>query len=113
MQIRPATSADLFNAADIDGTIDSTHYLHVDKSGSGVGVRWLVEERPLRERLVASNPLTDDQQFVLKQIVTGVDEGIALYAEHDGQPAALAIAMIEAERGVLAIKEIRVDSDFR
>src|SRR4051812_17076183 len=86
MQIRPVQPADLDLLTEIDGTIESTQYVHVDRSGEGLALAWRLEERPLRERLVKSNPIDDDRRFVTRQIVTGADEGIAIMAEHDGVP---------------------------
>src|SRR3954447_11097351 len=45
MQIRPATSDDLERLIDIDGTIESSQYLHVERGGEGLAASWRLEER--------------------------------------------------------------------
>jgi len=50
MQIRPVVPADLSGLDEIDGTIVSTEYLHLDRTGEGTDVSWKLAERPLRER---------------------------------------------------------------
>jgi len=113
MQIRPVQPADLDLLTEIDGTIESTQYVHVERAGEGLAVSWRLEERPLRERLVKSNPIDDDRRFVTRQIVTGADEGLAVMAEHDGVPVALLVAQADAASGTLRIHELRVDFDHR
>src|SRR3954463_9019563 len=113
MQLRPVTLADLNLLSEIDGTIASTDYLHVERSGEGLAATWKLHERPLRERLVRSNPIDEERAFDLKSIVSGANEGIALMAEHDGVPVALAAAMPDPSRGALRIIELRVDFDQR
>jgi ribosomal protein S18 acetylase RimI-like enzyme len=113
MELRPVTLADLTLLSEIDGTIASTDYLHVERSGEGFAATWKLHERPLRERLVRSNPIDEERAFDLKSIVSGANEGIALMAEHDGVPVALAAAMPDPSRGVLRILELRVDFDQR
>jgi len=34
---------------DIDGTITSVNYLHVERTGEGVGQSWKLDERPLQQ----------------------------------------------------------------
>ena len=92
MQIRPVEPRDLDLLSEIDGTVESSQYLHVERTGEGLGTAWRLHERPLRERLVRSNPIDDDRRFVIKQIVTGGDDGLALMAEHDDVPVALLAA---------------------
>jgi GNAT superfamily N-acetyltransferase len=113
MEIRPVQPADLDLLTEIDGTIQSSQYLHVDRGGEGLGAGWKLQERPLRERLVRPNPIDDERRFALKAIVTGAEEGIALMLEHDDVPVALAVAALEPARGVLRILELRVDFDHR
>jgi ribosomal protein S18 acetylase RimI-like enzyme len=113
MHIRPATSTDLDRLTDIDGTIDSTQYLHLDRTGENLATSWRLEVRPLRSKLIDPNALTDDQKFTLKQIVSGADEGIALVAEHENAPVALALAQPRPERGVIELLDLRVDYDLR
>src|SRR5688500_7545292 len=113
MQIRPVTSADLVGLYDIDGTIESTQYLHLDRAGEGIDVAWKLIERPLREKRVLPNRLDDDRRFLLKQIVSGADEGIALMAEHDDVPVALLLAQAHPASGTIRVHDLRVDYDQR
>jgi RimJ/RimL family protein N-acetyltransferase len=113
MELRPVQPADLDLLSEIDGTIASTEYLHVERGGEGLGAAWRLHERPLRERLVRSNPIDDERSFDLKSIVTGANEGIAMLAEHDGVPVALGAAILEPARGTLRVLELRVDFDQR
>ncbi|HEY7088914.1 MAG TPA: GNAT family N-acetyltransferase [Tepidisphaeraceae bacterium] len=113
MHIRPAAPADLEFVADIDGTIESSDYLHVERSGEGLSIGWKLESRPLRSKLIAPNPMTDEAMLLLKQIVTGADEGIALVAEHEGAPVALALAQPRPEFGSIHLHDLRVDYDHR
>jgi ribosomal protein S18 acetylase RimI-like enzyme len=110
---RPATLADLDRVLDIDGTIESSEYLHLERSGEGLSAEWKLDVRPLRTRLIQSNALDDAQRFALKQIIGGADEGIALVVEHDDAPVALAAAQLRAERGALQVFDVRVDFDVR
>ena len=113
MTIRPATAADLTDLNEIDGTIESPSYAHVDQTVDLLNVSWRLEWRPAREKLVRSNPLSDDTAFMLRQIVSGHDEGVALTAEHDGVAVALLLAQPDPARGVMAVLDCRVDSDHR
>ena len=113
MQIRPLTPADLERLGDIDATIESTQFLFLDRTGDGVTVAWRLEPRPLREKLIASNPIDLDRQFVLRQIVSGADEGLAIAAEHDGQIVAAAVAQPDSDHQTLRVLDMRVDYDFR
>ena len=113
MELRPVTPNDLVLLAEIDGTIESHQYLHVERGGTGLTATWRIHERPLRERLVRANPIDDERRLLLKMIVTGADEGIALMAEHDGMPVALVAAVPEPAVGTLRIVELRVDFDLR
>ncbi len=113
MQIRPATVTDLPGLEEIDATIESLRYLHLDRTGQDLNLQWKIEDRPLRTRLIESNPLTDEQRFFARQIVTGVDEGIATVVEHDDQPIALMLAQPRPLRGTLKLIDLRVDYDHR
>lgn len=113
MQIRPVTLTDLDLLSEIDGTIASTDYLHVERSGEGMAAAWRLHERPLRQRLSRSNPIGEEAQFYLKAIASGADDGMALLAEHEGLPVALAAAMPEHSHGTLRILDLRVDFDQR
>jgi ribosomal protein S18 acetylase RimI-like enzyme len=113
MHIRPATPTDLDRLADVDGTIESSQYLHLERSGEGLATGWRLEVRALRNKLIEPNALSDDRLFTLKQIVSGGDEGIAVVAEHEGAPVALALAQPRPERGILELLDLRVDFDIR
>ena len=113
MEIRPARVQDLDALIEIDGTIDSSHYLHVERNGQGVAVQWRLEERPLREKRIIRNRPTDDIQFLLKQIAAGIEDGLALLAEHEGVMVAQMVAQPRAPLGTMEIIDLRVDSDHR
>lgn len=113
MQIRPMVPADLERLADIDGTIESTRYLHVEREGEGLAVTWRVDERPLRTKLIAPNPIGDDLRFRVRQVVSGIEEGLAWVAEHEGALAGLVLAQAQPAEGVLRIFDLRSDYDLR
>lgn len=98
---------------DIDGTIESERYLHLDRSGEGLAVAWKLDDRSLRQKLIASNPMDDNQRFIVRQIATGADEGIALLAEHEDRIVAALVAQPQPEMGTMKILDLRVDYDFR
>jgi ribosomal protein S18 acetylase RimI-like enzyme len=113
MDIRPIRPGDLDRLIDIDGTIESDDYLHVDRTGEGLAASWKLERRPLRERRMDRNAPNDEAQFLLKQVVTGVEDGLALLAEHDGINVAVLLARVEPEFGTLRIQDLRVDFEHR
>lgn len=113
MQIRPVTPADLGGLYEIDGTIESTQYLHLDRAGEGLNVAWKLVERPLREKRTIPNRLDDARQFLLKQIATGADEGIVLIAEHEDVPVAMLLAQVEPGYGTIRVHDLRVDYEYR
>ena len=113
MEIRPVRPDDLDDLLDIDGTVESGEYLHLDRAGEGLAVSWKLERRPLREKRILPNRLDDDQKFVLRQVVTGTDEGFCLLAEHEGKKAALLLAQPQPQHGTLRVIDLRVDFDFR
>jgi ribosomal protein S18 acetylase RimI-like enzyme len=113
MEIRPVQPADLIALIEIDGTIESLNYLHVDRSGEGLAVQWKVEERPLRTKWIDRNRPADELQFLLKQVASGIDEGIALLAEHDGAMIGSMLAQPVPQFGTMRLIDIRVDFDFR
>jgi ribosomal protein S18 acetylase RimI-like enzyme len=113
MEIRPVRPADLDRLIDIDGTIESDEYLHVEQVGEGLAVSWKIERRPLRERRMDRNAPSDETQFLLKQVVTGVEDGQALLAEHDGINVAVLLARVEPEFGTLRIQDLRIDFEHR
>ena len=113
MEIRPIQPEDLADLREIDATIESSQYLHLEQSGDGLNQSWKLENRPLREKLIASNPMDDEVSFVLKQIVTGADEGFTLLAEHGDRLVALLLAQPVHAMNVMKILDLRVDYDFR
>ena len=113
MQIRPVTLNDLDALVEIDGTVESNHYLHVARDGDGTQISWKIGERSLANRLIESNPLSDEQRFFARQIASGADEGVALLAEHDDQVIALLLAQPQADRRLMRIVDLRVDFDQR
>jgi GNAT superfamily N-acetyltransferase len=113
MQIRAATAEDLEAAREIDGTVESHQYLHLESAGEGLAASWRLEERKAREKLIEANQLDDDAYFTLKQIISGAEDGIALAVELDEQPVALLVARREEEAGTLRIVDLRVDYDYR
>jgi ribosomal protein S18 acetylase RimI-like enzyme len=113
MEVRPAKIGDLERLGEIDGTILSSEYLHVERVGEGLLTGWRLEPRPARSKLVESNALSDDARFMLKQVVSGTDEGIALVAEHEQELVGLALASARADVGTLHLLDLRVDSDQR
>jgi ribosomal protein S18 acetylase RimI-like enzyme len=113
MEIRPVRAEDLPALIEIDGTIESCQYLHVDRSGEGLGIQWRLEERPHRQKLIDRNRPTDDGQFMLRQIVTGIEEGMALLAEHDEAKVALLVAHLRPQFRTMNVIDLRVDSDHR
>jgi ribosomal protein S18 acetylase RimI-like enzyme len=113
MEIRAMTAADLSGALEIDATVESAEYLHLHREGEGLGGSWKLEQRPLREKRVHRNALTDEQTFAIKQIALGVEDGIARVAEHEAQIVAAAAAQADEAAGLLRIIDLRFDFDFR
>jgi GNAT superfamily N-acetyltransferase len=113
MEIRPVVAADLDALVEIDGAIESSRYLHVDRVGEGLSIQWKLEERPLRTRIVEPNRLDDERRFLLRQIATGADEGVAVLAEHDGQALALLLAQPSPMHQTMKLIDLRVDFEYR
>jgi RimJ/RimL family protein N-acetyltransferase len=113
MQIRPMTESDLAAAQEIDGTVESASYLHLEQTVQGFDAGWRLEERPARKKLIEANRLDDEATFALKQIVTGADEGSALLIEHDGDPVAMLVARSDPATGTIRLVDVRVDYDYR
>ena len=107
------TMQDLERLVDIDGTVESSRYLHLDRNGEGFEVAWKLEERPLRQKLIEPNRLPDETAFLVKQIVTGADEGLVLVAEYDDDIIALAIAQERPAVSTLHVHDLRIDYDLR
>ena len=113
MQIRPGQPEDVDRLIDIDGTIESTQYLHLERGGEGLSQNFRLDERPAREKLLDPNAVDEERRFALKQVLGGVEEGLVLVAEHADQLVGLAIAQPDAERETLRLVDLRVDYDFR
>jgi ribosomal protein S18 acetylase RimI-like enzyme len=113
MQIRPVKSSDIDAMTEIDGTIESAEYLHLDRTGDGLAVGWRLEERPLREKLIEPNRLSEENRFLAKHIAEGIEEGFGLIAEEEGLPVALLLARVDHLHRVMRIVELRVDFDHR
>src|SRR5438445_3312257 len=113
MQIRPAVLSDIDRLIDIDGTITSSNYLHVERAGEGFGQTWKLQERPLRSKLIEPNRLDDETQFAVKQIVGAIDEGLAIVADHAGNVVASLLARLDASKSLLRLLDLRVDHDHR
>jgi N-acetylglutamate synthase-like GNAT family acetyltransferase len=113
MELRAMTGADVSQLDEIDGTVESTHYLHLDRAGEGIALSWKLEERPLRQTLIEPGRLTDEAKFRTKQIATGIEEGTTLVAEHDGQLIAMLVAQPRPENMTMVLHDLRVDFDYR
>jgi ribosomal protein S18 acetylase RimI-like enzyme len=113
MEVRPVASVDLDALRDIDGTIESTEYLHLEQSGEALALTWKLDRRPLRQKLIDANILSDEVRFTAKQIATGADDGLALLAEHETLPVGLLIAQPRHETGVLEVIDLRIDYEHR
>jgi GNAT superfamily N-acetyltransferase len=113
MEIRPLTSVDLDGLQEIDGTVQSTHYLHLDQIGEGMNVGWRIEPRSLRQKLIEPNRISDEAQFIAKQIASGADEGLALVAIHQDIVVAVLLAVPRHENKTLEVIDFRVDDEHR
>jgi RimJ/RimL family protein N-acetyltransferase len=117
MEIRPVKIEDLAGLQEIDGTVESTRYLHVDYADEtgdeGVTFAFRLQERPVRQKLIESNRLSDDAAFTLKSVVTGAEEGTAIMIEHDDEPVAMLLARADPAAGTVRIVDLRVDYDYR
>ena len=105
--------ADLPAVREIDATIESAEYLHLHREGEGLSLVWKIEPRRLRQARVHRHAMDDETSFAVKQILTGVEEGIALVAEHADSIAAAAAARPDAAAGIMRLIDLRVDFDFR
>lgn len=113
MDIRAAALADMDNLLEIDGTIESLHYLHVDQGGEGTAISWRLEERALRSPNIVSNPIDEENRFFLRQLLSGAEEGIALAVVRENLPVALLLARENHDGRTLRVTELRVESDYR
>jgi ribosomal protein S18 acetylase RimI-like enzyme len=113
MEIRAMTEGDMNLLGEVDATVESSQYLHIDRTGEGAETTWKMQVRDLRERRVHRRNLDVEQIFSIKQIVTGIEEGVALAAEHDGELVAAAAAKPDPVSGTLKMIDLRVDFDYR
>jgi ribosomal protein S18 acetylase RimI-like enzyme len=113
MEIRPIRPADLDRLIDIDGTIESDQYLHVEHTGEGPESVWKIDQRPMREKRIDRNHPTDETTFLMKQIVTGIEDGLALLAEHEQINVATLVARHEPQFGTMRVVDLRVDFEHR
>ena len=113
MQVRAAIVTDLDRLPEIDGTIESARYLHLERSGEGCDAQWKLEERPLRIKLIEPNAADDERKFAIRQVLAGIEDGFGLAAEHEDELAALAVAQLDLSSDVLRLVDIRVDYDLR
>lgn len=113
MEIRPLKPTDLDGVREIDTTVESAQYLHIERKGEDLSISWNLSPRPLREKRTHRSALDDEQALALKQIASNLEEGIALVAEHEGAPVAAAAARHDPAAAVLRLLDLRVDFDFR
>jgi RimJ/RimL family protein N-acetyltransferase len=113
MRIRPAQPDDLDHLLDLDATIEATDYLHLDRSGEHLALTWKLEVRPLREKRIDRNDVGDDLRFAIKQVITGVEDGIARACDHDDHLTGLAVARLDPVRNVLDVLDVRIDYEYR
>jgi RimJ/RimL family protein N-acetyltransferase len=113
MEIRAIRLPDIDRLIDIDATIESTHYLHVEQAGEGLEVSLKLSERPLREPRNDRNLATDELNFSMKQVVSGIEDGVALLAEHDGLNVATMLAVVDPTYSVMRLIDVRVDFEHR
>lgn len=110
---RPLTLDDLPALFEIDGTVHSQSYLHVNRSEEENATIWRIETRPRRDKAVDANRIDDDLVFTVKQIVGGNDTGTALCIEMDEIPVAALIAQPREAQRLMHLIDVRVDFDFR
>jgi RimJ/RimL family protein N-acetyltransferase len=114
MQIRSGTLADLDAIREIDGTVESLRYFHVEQAGGeGSSIGWRLDERPMREKLIEPNRLTDESEFSLKQVLSGADEGSVWVVQIGDRVVASLLARPQPDEGTLLIADLRVDYEFR
>ncbi len=118
MQIRSVTLQDLPGLQEIDGTVESTRYLHLDYADAPaedgtITFAWRLEERAARQKLIEPNRLDDDATFTLKSVVSGAEDGAALMIEHDGEPVAMLLARPDPAAGTIRLLDLRVDYAYR
>jgi ribosomal protein S18 acetylase RimI-like enzyme len=113
MFIRDMTSNDLDRLRDVDGAVESSRYLHLESAGEGLAISWKIDERPMREKLIDANALSDDTHFTARQIVGGIEEGVALVSEYAGNLIGILLAKPDYEGKTLRLLDVRIDYDYR
>ena len=113
MEIRPLTAADLDLIDEIDATISSDRFLFVERQADGLNASFRIEDRPLVEPRIESNVIGDDLRFTMRQVATGIEDGLAVMAEHDGVPIAAVLATRTPDGSVVDLIDVRVDFDRR
>lgn len=107
------TAADVEALGEIDATVQSSRYLHVAQTGEGFAMSWKVEERELREPRAETNRLSEDGLFLYRQVAGGIEDGVAVVTEREGQVLASLLAVPVVERKVMRLVDVRVDYDYR
>lgn len=110
---RAMTVTDLALLTEIDSTVHSDHYSHLNRTTDETSIIWRLERRALREKLVSANRISDELEFSYRQIVSGIDDGLAACIEINGTVVASMLAQQRADLGTLALLDLRVDYDFR
>lgn len=113
MELRAAHLADLSMLLDIDGTIRSPGYVHVSAACPGVSGSFALEPRTLSRAWEDRNLLGDELSFQLKQVLQGVEEGVALLAELEGEVVGSLLAAERRAEKTLHICDLRIDWDYR
>lgn len=113
MQIRPLRPDDLDLIDEIDATISADRYLFVERASEGLAGTFRVEERTHPATRIESNPIADDLRFTLKQVATGIEDGLAVVAEHGGVPIGAVLATRTPDGSVVELVDVRVDFDRR
>ena len=113
MEIRAIRLPDIDRLIDIDATIESTHYLHVDQTGEGLEIGFKLSERTLREPRHDRNLASDELNFSTKQVVSGIEDGVALLVEHGGVNVATMLAVVDPTYNVMRLIDVRVDFEHR
>ena len=113
MQLRPLRPADLDLIDEIDATIASDRFLFVERNVDGLNAQLKVEERRHAEPRIEANPIGDELRFALKQVAAGIEEGLAVVAEHDDVPIAALLATASPDGSVVDVVDVRVDYDRR
>jgi len=113
MTIRPLVLADLGLLAEIDATIEATATLRVERCGEALDSSWRLALHPLADKMIQSNPLDEEIAFTLKQVASGIDEGMAVVVEHDGRIIAMLLAQPRPANGTMQLLDVRVDYDYR